>query len=375
MTGGPQRAVAWKNIGVLRGWAICLVVLHHATHWTFSVRRGSLDTRPLSALEGLLEVAGRGLPPVSVPAFLFATGYFVARFSSSWPAAWSGAKKMAFRYLIWAIPGFAFMALRVHHFDLREAVIAFLLGGPFIAYWFLPLMIELLLLAPFLVRQCERRAGAMLGVAIALQLLLVASYYVEILTGWTSPFLSSHVVYMRLPFFLYGVLFSRRADEILAWLEPRRPLLGWAAVLLAVAACGEAVTLGFVAGDGTPASWGQVTFSYEGISLHLLEFVVVAWFLSAPSEPTRLRAWANEVGMKSMSILLLSDAVLILWMTGLWQAGRFVGFPTRPGVPPAYMLTAWWLLPAAAAGVLVPIWVQRTTERLFGKRLGSVLFG
>jgi hypothetical protein len=256
-----------------------------------------------------------------------------------------------------------------------DALVSFLKGGPFIAYWFLPLIIELLLLAPLLVRACDRWPRALLGLGIALQAALIAAYYVETTTGWTSPFLSSHVVYMRLPFFLYGVLFSRRAEGILALLEPRRRALGWVALVLAASTCAEAVALGFIAGDGSPASWGRVTFTSESLSLHLLELAFVAWAISAPSVATRLRARANDVGLRSMSILLLSDPVLILFVTGLWQAGRFAGVALAPGVPPGYMLNAWWLPMATAAGVLVPIWVQHATERALGKRVGSFLFG
>ena len=367
-------AVAWKNIGVLRGIAIFLVVFQHATHWVFSIRRITLDTQPMSALEGLLEVAGRSLNPVAVPAFLFVTGYFVARFSASRPAAWAAARRTAVRYALWTIPGFAFFALRDHGVDVQQALHAFVTGGPFMSYWFFPLFVALLLAAPAVVRACDRWPGAMLALGISIQATLVIAFYVELHTGWSSRFLFNHAPYMRLPFFVYGVLFSRRADAILGALSRHRRALGAAVAILAMATVAEAIALGSTARDGSPASWGEVAFNFDGIFLHLLQATFVAWLISVPSRGTRFRAAAQEIGLHSMAILLLSDAVLIVCMTGLWQAGYLFG-PLQPGIPPAYMLSAWWLPLIAAAGVLVPLLVQRGAERVVGKRVGNLLFG
>jgi surface polysaccharide O-acyltransferase-like enzyme len=372
--GAAAPAVAWKNIGVLRGVAMFLVVFQHSTHWVFSIRRITLETQPMSALEGLVEVIGRGLSPVAMPAFLFVTGYFVARFSASRPAAWTAARRMAVRYTFWTIPGFAFFALRDHRFDVQEALYAFVTGGPFISYWFFPLIVALLLAAPALVRACERWPRAMLGLGVAIQAALVIAFYVEMHTGWSSRFLFNHAPYMRLPFFLYGVLFSRRADPILAALGRHRRVLGATVAALAAATVAEAIVIGSTARDGSPAAWGEVTFNFDGIFLHLLQVAFVAWLISVPSRDTRFRAAAQDVGLHSMAILLLSDAVLIVFMTGLWQAGYLFG-PLQPEIPPTYMLSAWWLPLMAAAGVLVPVLVQRGAERVVGKRVGNLLFG
>ncbi len=371
---GAAPAIAWKNIGVLRGIAMCLVVLQHATHWVFSVRRISLEAQPMSALEGLVEVIGRGLSPVAMPAFLFVTGYFVARFSASRPAAWTAARRMAVRYAFWTLPGFAFFALRDQRFDVHEALYAFVTGGPFISYWFFPLIVALLLAAPALVRACDRWPRAMLGLGVAIQATLVIAFYVEMHTGWSSRLLFNHAPYMRLPFFLYGVLFSRRADAILGALGRHRRALAATVAALAVATVAEAVVVGSTARDGSPAAWGEVTFNFDGLFLHLLQVAFAAWLISVPSRETRFRAAAQDVGLHSMAILLLSDAVLIVCMTGLWQAGYLLG-PLQPGIPPAYLLSQWWLPLIAAAGVLVPVLVQRGTERVVGKRVGNLLFG
>jgi len=371
---GAAPAIAWKNIGVLRGIAMFLVVFQHSTHWVFSIRRITLETQPMSALEGLLEVTGRALSPVAMPAFLFVTGYFVARFSASRPAAWTAARRMAVRYAFWTIPGFAFFALRDHRFDVQEALYAFVTGGPFISYWFFPLIVVLLLAAPALVRACDRWPRAMLGLGLAIQATLVIAFYVEMHTGWSSRFLFNHAPYMRLPFFLYGVLFSRRADAILGALSRHRRALAVTVAVLAAATVGEAVAIGSTARDGSPAAWGEVAFNFDGFFLHLLQGAFVAWLISVPSRETRFRAAAQEVGLHSMAILLLSDAVLIVCMTGLWQAGYLFG-PLQPKIPPAYMLSPWWLPLIAAAGVVVPVLVQRGAERVVGKRVGNLLFG
>ncbi len=374
----PAPVVVWKNIGVLRGVAICLVVVHHATHWVYSTRRLVLASHPMSAWEGVVEVCGRGLPPVSVPAFLFASGYFVARFSSGWQAARSGALRVATRYLMWWAIGFAFFALARRELDLHDVLPHFLFGGPFIAYWFFPLIIQLLLVAPLLVAGCRRWPLAMAAAGAVIQALCIGFYYATVFRGLPHTFLWSqwnHVAVAKLPFFIYGILFSQHADRALAWLEPRRGILGWAAASMALVTCAEAVLLGRLAGDGGPASWGGTIMTSESASLHLFAWVAVAWVITRPSRPGGIREWLNGVGLKSLGILLLHDPVLIVCVNALWQARRLLGIATPAGIPPPYMLTPWWLPLAVGAGVGVPLVAMRWTERLLGKRAAAFLYG
>lgn len=181
----PARApvVVWKNIGVMRGLAICLVVVHHTTHWVYGTRRLVLATQPMAPWEGLLEVCGRALPPVSVPVFLFASGYFAGRFASNWEAARKGAYRVATRYVAWSAAGFAFFLLTRQPLNTRQIPVRFLFGGPFMAYWFFPVIIQLLLLAPLLVRWCASHPRWMIAIAALLQAFCIGGYYTMVFRG------------------------------------------------------------------------------------------------------------------------------------------------------------------------------------------------
>ena len=100
-------AVAWKNINALRGLAICLVVLHHATGTVFYLRQPAGDSSPLGPGEIAVQVICRGLSQVCVPAFLFASGFLLYRFCRSWRSAWGGIKPLAGRYALWSLCGYA----------------------------------------------------------------------------------------------------------------------------------------------------------------------------------------------------------------------------------------------------------------------------
>ena len=370
--------VVWKNIGVLRGAAICLVVIHHATHWAFSTRRIVLATSPMATWEGLLEVCGRALPPVSVPAFLFASGYFVSRFSSGWPAAKAGAFKVATRYIGWWVMGVLFFAIVRRDFDIHQLLPRFLFGGPFIAYWFFPLMIQLLLAAPLLVAACRRWPRAMIVGGACVEVLAIAAYYVMALNGRPPGYAWSqwnHVAVVKLPFFLYGILFSQHTDAVVGWLVRHRAALGIASLALCAATCAEAIGLGILTGDGGPASWGESVMLSESASMHLLALTSIGWVVTAPATHRKLREWLNGIGLKSLGILLLHDPVLVIGVMALWQARRIFGIDIPPGIPPAYMTVPWWLPLAAAAGIAVPIVVMQWTERHLGKRSAALLFG
>jgi hypothetical protein len=185
----------------------------------------------------------------------------------------------------------------------------------------------------------------------------------------------NHFAFLKLPFFVYGILFSQRGESALAWLEPRRTAIGWGVAAMALVTCGEAVVLGGLAKDGGPASWGDAVMLSESLSLHVLALVAVGWLITRPSRPTATREWLYGVGLRSLGILALQDVVLIGCVTALWQARRVLGIVTPPGIPPVYMLSPWWLPLAACAGVALPLLAMKWGERALGKKTASLLFG
>ncbi len=162
-----------------------LVVLNHATAGS-GILIESASNQPVHHRLGdvIVELLLRNLTPVCLPSFLFASGYFMFRFQSTWKSALAAARAIAVRYLIWAIAGYAVLSVIRRELNVRQILVGLLTEGPFSAYWFLLLFIQFALLAPWLgalVRRTPRTTLA--GLAFVQVLVSCLSYCTSDLPG------------------------------------------------------------------------------------------------------------------------------------------------------------------------------------------------
>jgi surface polysaccharide O-acyltransferase-like enzyme len=363
-------AIVWKNIAPLRGGAIALVVLNHATMAVTGILRGHpLASKPRD-VDLVVETILRNITPLCLPMFLFATGYFAGRFQTTWRSAWASIRAIAWRYLLWAIPASVAMALWEGTSDLTRIASSVLSGGPFPAYWFLVLLIQLSSIAPLLALLVTKMPTVAWGIALLVQCIASATCYRP---ASEIPWLTdSHSPLHNLPFFLFGMLASLRGEHVIASLERARGLLLLGAIACLGLTCAEGVVLGNVLGDGTVDAY---VYDPNKITFVFFSLLTIAYFLTAEPRPSRIRTRLNWLGVRSLALLLLVDPAAFAAVRLMWHADRLTGPSVHPHSPPGWVQGTWSVVPIFMAGLFVPLMVVEATERLLGKRAKKFIFG
>lgn len=376
MTQETARAAAppsvWRNIPVIRGAAIAAMLVTHSIEFSLG-SAGVLEARPAGwpLWQTLVELVGRSLGPQCIPVFVFASGFFMYRFSRTWKAAWGSARTIISRYAMWSLPGYALLVLVQKEMGPREAVLSFLERGPYYGtYWFLVLLFQLCLAAPLLARWVDAAPRSVVVACVGLQAVASAHLYwrlsLDLEPAWRFAL-------WRLPFFLAGMVVSSRSDVVLDWLAQRRGRLVALALLSQVAAVAESVLLGRWFGDGSPGSW---TYAQDKVTLVLSSLALLAWSFALPAGNGRARRWLGSLGMNSMAVLLASDLCFWVVIRVLWHGGAWLGLPApSPGVAPAYMQTILVAVPYLAAGLVGPLALAHGVERFLGKPIRRLVFG
>jgi len=368
----PKPVTAWKNIGVMRGLGIALVALNHAAVAAFSVMRLMPEGSHLSGLEETVELVAKSLTPACLPIFLFSSGYFTFRFSANWKAASSTAVRILLRYLLWAIPSFAlFFAIGDGVIHWKDTLFSFLSGGPWPSYWFLVLLIQLSLVAPWVANGVKSYPNAAIWLCIVFE--SVASIEGYLASAGHSILPSAHLIIVHLPAFAFGMIFSARSVSLLPWLVKHRRAFGVVALLSAAASCAESVWLGHIFGDGTSATY---VYNAERVTTLVFALSAIFWLVTLPAQKSRVRETLDWIGLRSVAVLLMMDMCIRVAISGLWHLERIAFGSARPAaVPPPWMQNVGLLLVVFAAALLVPVLAFHVIETRLGKRARSFLFG
>lgn len=362
----------WRNIPVIRGAAIAAMILTHSIEFSLGTA-GVLALRPAGwpPWQTAVELVGRALGPQCIPVFLFASGFFMYRFSRTWAAAWGSARTIVTRYALWAVPGYAVLILVQRKMGIGEALLSFVQKGPYYGtYWFLVLLFQLCLVAPLLARWVDRSWRAALVFSLALQAAASVHHYWSL---WHGQEPAWRFALWRLPFFFAGMIVSARSEPVVAWLAAHHRRLGWLALLSQGVLLVECVLLGHWFGDGSVGSW---VYAQDKVAIVLSSAALLAWSLALPAGAGRVRGWLNALGMNSMAVLLASDLFFNVTGRVLWHLGAWLGLPApSPGVAPDYMRTVAIAVPYLVAGLLGPLAVAAAVERLWGKPARRLVFG
>ncbi|MDT8304979.1 MAG: acyltransferase [Anaerolineae bacterium] len=185
-----------RRLLLLNGLAVLGAVLNHTTGWGFTAmfwwvhrylpveapnfeQMGSLGYYTLLGLQQAIMF--------SVPAFLFVSGYFIAfatgrqKLGGSWPLIRSRIVYLLVPYLLWSLLVFIAGFAEGERETLSGYLSLLVTGRTTPAYYFIPLLIQLYLLSPLLVALAKRYTGALLVVALVIQLGVRTLVYLDTL--------------------------------------------------------------------------------------------------------------------------------------------------------------------------------------------------
>ena len=168
-----------KKLLALNGLAIIFAVAYHAAGWGFTAlfwwtdrylpvevpnfdQMGSFNYFGLRLIEQVIIVA--------IPIFLFVSGYFIAfacgkNNEPKWKWIFTRLTYLVIPYLLWSVVMLVFNWLQGDHFRAIDLFSILLTGKAAAAYYFIPLLVQLYLLAPFLTKLIKTKPLLVLSIA------------------------------------------------------------------------------------------------------------------------------------------------------------------------------------------------------------------
>jgi fucose 4-O-acetylase-like acetyltransferase len=310
-----------KRLLLLNGLAILAVVCNHATSFGFTalfwwtdrylpVAVPNYDLLGSPAYYAL--VAIQQLALFSVPAFLFISGFFVAyaargQENLSWKTVRTRITGLLWPYFIWMTIYLLLDALQGKTDTPIEYVLRLLTGNVAYPFFFVPLLIQFYLLAPFIVRWAKTRPAALLSTAITIQVLATVlftylqfagqqSLEVVVSNGWLFIW---HALYFPL-----GVVLGLRWNAALPVLARFRWMLVFVTIILGLTSIVENEWLRQILGYAPGLQAGTLSSSIYPLAF-ILAFMAFSW--SGKGRVARLFSWlgTHSYGIYLMHILVL----------------------------------------------------------------------
>jgi len=367
-----------RRLLYLMGLAVLCVVLYHASGWGFIAmfwwtdrylpvavpnfdQLGSASYYALRVIEQLIIFA--------IPSFLFVSGFFLAfatgrnRATIGWDVIFTRVKNLLIPYLIWSCLLLGLDVLQGRSLPPGEFLRILLTGQATDAYYFIPVLIQLYLLAPFLIPFARKHWKLTLLLTGLFQLFILFLRYAMIL-GLEAPVLQPFYILTRswlftgfLFWFMFGIIFGFHSAEIKAALIRLR----WAALF------GMMVffLLGIFEWESLLRLSGQAWIAPDET---LVDQVYAGLFLIAflGFEQAALPGMKaiSQIGTKSFGVYLVHSLALI------YTAKLVYHFA------PALLGLQWVFQPILyAAGLGIPLLLMEIVARSPARRFYSVLFG
>jgi peptidoglycan/LPS O-acetylase OafA/YrhL len=263
----------------------------------------------------------RKLTVFSVPAFLIVSGFFAAYStrgrqtkSKVWESVKQRVKNLLIPYIIWSVAILAKDAMEGQVYSLSVYARTLLLGEAVPAYFYVPAICQLYLLAPFLTSTAKKHRKSLLFVSALVLLGFSSLWYLRLyseLANQELPLVETFInllpgsVFVRwLFFFVLGILLGFYLKDFKSGILQRRWLLLTTTFLFAMLSVVEAEWVARV----TDLDWWPNPFTLPSI---LYAIALVLCFLAFGNPKM---TWASkqiiELGKASYGIYLLHTTVL-----------------------------------------------------------------
>lgn len=366
-----------RKLLYLNGIAILIVVLFHAGGWglismfSWAHRYGatpaeSLMNNPIAyyVLRAIEQTA-----VFSIPSFLFVSGFFVAftlpatSKTIRWDNIFTRLKFLVIPYLIWAFIKIIMLILEGSLPGWVETGKLLLTGSITPAYYFVILLVQMYLLAPFLIRWAKNRPLLMLAVTAVLQICFHSLQYITILDPQSVV---SHIIINTLPkwffpvrlfWFSLGILVCLHRKEISHLFEGKTMLWGSLTVVFWL--------FGFFEWEFLTTQSG-ITFIEHRETLvdALYAFVFIMMILSLQKKSLLQQKTIEKVGGLSFGIYLAHVPVMEIIGRGIYHVAPFLL---------SYHLV--FTLMIAIIGLAVPLLMINIVKRSPLNRFYVYLFG
>jgi surface polysaccharide O-acyltransferase-like enzyme len=314
-----------KKLLALNGIAIIGAVMYHAAGWGFvamfwwtdrfrdvSVPNfdlfGSFSYFGLRVIEQLIIIA--------IPAFLFVSGYFIAfacgkESAPKWKWIFTRIKYLVIPYLIWSAVMIVMNTVLGERYQLAEIANMILTGKAAEPFYFIPLIIQLYLLSPFLTRMIKTRPYLLLSISFVLMILVHLGQYASMLNisypgkPIFSEFTPAWLFPMNLFWFVFGITIGFSYTSIQKKIfQYRKIFLGLCLALIPVGIWEWERLLAISGRDWYP--------SRESVVDTIFSLFFLLAYIAYPMSAVVKQKWLNYLGSKSFGIYLAHTLFLTL---------------------------------------------------------------
>ncbi len=351
------------------GLATLAVVWSHAARWAYDQAEGILFYICISTRQAVLW---------AVPAFLLVSGYFAgyAMQRRDLKIGWSiGIKRVVallVPYLLWSAIFYAVDALQGVSYQPAEYATRILTGKGDGPYYFVPLLCQFYLVAPYVIRMAETQSRWLLvGSALIQMGTIVARWYLDVLAPAVpvlyripgayyvaTVLIQRYLPFMWLCYFTTGIVIRVRPDAVEPWLRSHRKMLafGAAAFLLLTIVLTESVR------QLTGVDWLGLPYSASGSVYALL---LMLWFISSDSVRSSLPRLLAKLNAHAYGVFLLHMRVMLYLLLAMSWQGVQVGPYGTPLLHVALFV----------AGLGIPVILMRGVRLLAIPKVYAYLFG
>ncbi|WP_420641410.1 acyltransferase family protein [Candidatus Leptofilum sp.] len=352
----------------LNGLASIAVAFHHAAaygflalfNWTNAYRDVLVPNYDMIGSPAYYYLLGVRLliGSYAIPAFLIVSGFYAAFASDgdgrmAWQAIWNRSKKFIPPFFIWTLIFFGMQRTLPRN-----------LNDILRAYYYIPLIIQLYLLSPWLGPLAKKHWRAFLLITFIIQFVAEGASYLRLLgveAGWVQLTITLTPIWFfpsRIFFFAIGLVLGFHRKLFGDWLKQRRYVLLVALILFAALSFVEYLWVDQFIGERWlgPSFVGIFRTAYA----ILFCFVVLAFDkVKLPFEKT-----LGQFGTVSLGIYLANTPAIYLTSSLIYQR-----------VPSVLGQQAVYQPVLTAAGLFLPFLLIKLFEKPMLKRYAPLLFG
>ncbi len=368
-----------KKLLYLNGLATLGAILYHASGWGFIAMFWWTDRyRPVSVpnFDQMNTISYFSLRFVeqwiifAIPSFIFVSGFFLAfatgrsRNTVGWNVIFNRVKKFLIPYILWSLIMIAMDTVFGAPLPSPDRIaVALVTGAATPAFYFIPVLIQLSLISPFLIPLAKDHWKLLLFVAGLIQFSISAMRYTQIL-GLDVPALGPFLFLTRtwlFPTFIFwfvlGIIFGLHNQEIKPVIYRWRwlALSGWV-IFLALGMIEWETLLRLSGQDWIP--------SQETMLDNLYAICFLLAFLAFDRFPLLLNKKVEYVGSRSFGIYLSHSLILILASKVIFNLAPFLL---------QYQILFQPIL--ITLGLAIPLVMMQVMTKTPARRFYSVFFG
>jgi surface polysaccharide O-acyltransferase-like enzyme len=361
----------------INGLAILAVILFHASGWGFTAMLPwahqylpeNID--PHSSLGSFSYYALRAVEQwvmFSIPIFLFVSGYFAAfntraqEKTIAWKTVLNRIKFLAIPYLFWTIVLLAVNLLEGKIPTFLELIEIFLTGSISPAYYFVILLIQFYLLAPFLIPLARNHWKGLLLVTGIIQILIHLLQYVFILQPESSlsmvmiEVLPKWFFLVRLFWFSLGLTIGFHRTEFKKIFEGKTAVWISATVILYI--------LGFIEWEVLTKLSGLQWIETRETIIDALYALTLLFTLLSLNRTMPIQNLFEKIGAQSFGIYLVHIPVMLFLAKAIYHFWPWL-----------LSQTILFVIIIAAAGLGLPLLVMWIFRRSSLNRVYGYIFG